>query len=69
MLKEEVGVARVCPNQEALKMLMDQPTSWRASKACSKAHGAVGGLDFDKKGAKYIDAPACARFTVLFPYR
>lgn len=53
-------------NQEALKVLSDQPACWRSSEASSKALGAISGLELDTKGPQDIDTPASSRLAVIF---
>lgn len=56
-----------CSDEETLKMLVDQPASWRTSEPGCKALGAVGGLNLDTERAQDVDSPAGPRSSILFP--
>lgn len=63
------GIARVRSDDEASKVVLDEPASGRAAKAGRDALGAVAGGDDADKRAEDVDPERGAVLAVLFPTR
>jgi hypothetical protein len=61
LLEEAIRVARVSANEEALKVLVNEPTGWRTAEASGKANGAICGFKLNDEAAQNIDAERGAR--------
>lgn len=56
-----------CTDQEALKVLLCQPTGRRTAKAGGKTLEPVGGFDFYAERTEDVDAPGGSRGAILLP--